>query len=197
MGDYLAGHEIDEGRIKLVLRKATIANKIIPVLTGSAFKNKGVQKLLDAVVDYLPAPVDIPPVEGMLINTGETVRRKADDNEPFSALVFKIMTDPYVGKLAFFRVYSGKVNVGDTIYNSGKDRKERIGRIVQMHANKKKDRKAVFSGDIVAAIGLKSVTTGDTLSGIHDPITLEEIEFPEPVISIAIEPPISTSLDTT
>ncbi|HEB33346.1 MAG TPA: elongation factor G [Spirochaetes bacterium] len=188
MEEYLAGHEIDEARIKLLLRKATIANKIIPVLAGSAFKNKGVQKLLDAVADYLPAPVDIPPVEGMLLNTGEKVLRKADDNEPFSALVFKIMTDPYVGKLSFFRVYSGKINVGDTVYNSGKDRKERIGRIVQMHANKKEDRKAVFSGDIVAAIGLKTVTTGDTLSEIHNPITLEEIEFPEPVISIAIEP---------
>jgi elongation factor G len=188
MEEYLAGREIDGDRIKLLIRNATIANKMIPVLTGSAFKNKGVQKLLDAVVEYLPAPVDIAPVEGMLINTGDKVRRKADDDEPFSALVFKIMTDPYVGKLAFFRIYSGKVNVGDTIYNSGKDRKERIGRIVQMHANKKQDRKTVFSGDIVAAIGLKTVTTGDTLSGINDPITLEEIEFPEPVISIAIEP---------
>jgi elongation factor G len=188
MEEYLTGQKIEEGRIKSVLREAVIGNKIIPVLAGSAFKNKGVQKLLDAVVDYLPSPVDIPPVEGMLLNTGEVVSRKADDDEPFSALVFKIMTDPYVGKLAFFRVYSGKVNVGDMVYNSGKDRKERIGRIVQMHANKKKDRKTVFSGDIVAAIGLKTVTTGDTLSDIHEPITLEEIDFPEPVISIAIEP---------
>jgi elongation factor G len=188
MEEYLTGRKLEEDRIKRVLRDATIANRIIPVLAGSAFKNKGVQKLLDAVVDYLPSPVDIPPVEGTLLNTGEKVVRKADDEEPFSALVFKIMTDPYVGKLAFFRVYSGKVNVGDTVYNSGKDRKERIGRIVQMHANKKQDRKTVFSGDIVAALGLKTVTTGDTLSSTREPVTLEEIDFPEPVISIAIEP---------
>ena len=186
--DYLAGNYISEDRIKPLLRKAIIANKVIPVFAGSAFKNKGVQKLLDAVVDYLPSPVDIPPVEGMLINTGERTLQKADDNEPFLALVFKIMTDPYVGKLAFFRVYSGKVEVGNWVYNSGKDRRERIGRIVQMHANKKQDRKSVYSGDIVAAIGLKTVTTGDTLCGIQNPITLEEIDFPEPVISIAIEP---------
>ncbi len=188
MEDYLAGHEISEERIKHTLRKATIANKIFPVLAGSAFKNKGVQKLLDAVVDYLPSPLDIPPARGMLLKTGDKILRKADDNEPFSALVFKIMTDPYVGKLVFFRVYSGKIRVGDTVYNSGKDRKERIGRIVQMHANKRKNRQDVYAGDIVAVTGLKTVTTGDTVCDLHNPISLEEMDFPEPVISIAIEP---------
>jgi len=186
--DYLAGNHIGRERIVSVLRKATIESRVFPVLTGSAFRNKGVQKLLDAVVDLLPSPVDVLPVEGLLLKTGEKTIRRADDNEPFSALVFKIMTDPYVGKLAFFRVYSGQIKVGDTVYNSGKDRKERIGRIVQMHANKKQDRKDVFAGDIVAAIGLKTVTTGDTLCDIHNPVILEEIDFPEPVISIAIEP---------
>ncbi len=193
--DYLAGKHISEERIVSVLRKATIESRVFPVLAGSAFKNKGVQKLLDAVVDLLPSPVDVLPMEGMLLKTGEKAVRRADDNEPFSALVFKIMTDPYVGKLAFFRVYSGKTKVGDTVYNSGKDRKERIGRIVQMHANKKQDRKDVFAGDIVAAIGLKTVTTGDTLSDIHNPVILEEMDFPEPVISIAIEPKSNSDQD--
>jgi elongation factor G len=193
--DYLAGNHISRERIVSVLRKATIESRVFPVLAGSAFKNKGVQKLLDAVVDLLPSPVDVLSVEGMLLKTGEKAIRKADDNEPFSALVFKIMTDPYVGKLAFFRVYSGQIKVGDTVYNSGKDRKERIGRIVQMHANKKQDRKDVFAGDIVAAIGLKTVTTGDTLCDIHNPVILEEMDFPEPVISIAIEPKSNSDQD--
>jgi elongation factor G len=193
--DYLANHDVSEESIKRVLRKATVENKLFPVLAGSAFKNKGVQKLLDAVVDYLPSPVDIPPTQGILLSTGERVLRKADDEEPFSALVFKIMIDPYVGKLAFFRVYSGKVSAGDTVFNSGKDRKERIGRIVQMHANKKQDRKDVYAGDIVAAIGLKTVTTGDTLCDIHNPVVLEEMDFPEPVISIAIEPRSNSDQD--
>jgi elongation factor G len=193
--DYLANHDVSEESIKRVLRKATIENRLFPVLAGSAFKNKGVQKLLDAVVDYLPSPVDIPPTQGMLLSTGERVLRKADDEEPFSALVFKIMIDPYVGKLAFFRVYSGKIRAGDTVFNSGKDRKERIGRIVQMHANKKQDRKDVYAGDIVAAIGLKTVTTGDTLCDIQHPVVLEEMDFPEPVISIAIEPRSNSDQD--
>jgi len=195
LDDYLANHDVSEERIKRVLRKATVENKLFPVLAGSAFKNKGVQKLLDAVVDYLPSPVDIPPTQGILLSTGDRVLRKADDEEPFSALVFKIMIDPYVGKLAFFRVYSGKVSAGDTVFNSGKDRKERIGRIVQMHANKKQDRKDVYAGDIVAAIGLKTVTTGDTLCDIHNPVVLEEMDFPEPVISIAIEPRSNSDQD--
>ncbi len=192
---YLEGKDIPEKKIKKVIRQATIKNEIFPVLMGSAFKNKGVQKLLDAVVDYLPSPVDIPPVEGISVKTGEKIVRKADDNEPFSALVFKIMTDPFVGKLAFFRVYSGHIKVGDTVYNSGKDRKERIGRLVQMHANKKQDRKEVYAGDIVAAIGLKSVSTGDTLSDLKDPVVLEEMDFPEPVISVAIEPKSNSDQD--
>jgi len=193
--DFLAEREIEESRIKAIIRKATLDCKIYPVLAGSAFKNKGVQKLLDAVVDYLPAPTEVAPVEGMLVRTGGKVQRKADDDKPFSALVFKIMTDPYVGKLAFFRVYSGKVKPGDTVYNAGKDRKERIGRIVQMHANKKQDREEVYAGDIVAGIGLKTVTTGDTLCDLKDPIILEEMTFPEPVISIAIEPKSNSDQD--
>jgi len=196
METYLAEHDgVNEEMLKRVLRKATIGGRVFPVLVGSAFKNKGVQKLLDAVVDYLPSPTDILPAQGMLITTGEKVLRKADDNEPFSALVFKIMIDPYVGKLAFFRVYSGKVQAGEMVYNSGKDRKERIGRIVQMHANKKQDRKDVYAGDIVAAIGLKTVTTGDTLCDIQNPVVLEEMDFPEPVISIAIEPRSNSDQD--
>jgi elongation factor G len=195
METYLANREVGEEILKRALRSATVGNKLFPVLAGSAFKNKGVQKLLDAVVDYLPSPVDIPPTQGMLLSTGEKVLRKPADDEPFSALVFKIMIDPYVGKLAFFRVYSGKVQAGDTVYNSGKDRKERIGRIVQMHANKKQDRKDVYAGDIVAAIGLKTVTTGDTLCDISGPLTLEEMDFPEPVISIAIEPRSNSDQD--
>ena len=193
--DYLGGRDIAEVKIKAVLRKATIANKLFPVLCGAAFKNKGVQTLLDAVIDYLPSPVDVPPVEGILLKTGESVVRKADDEEQFSALVFKIMIDPYVGKLAFFRVYSGSLEGGQGIYNSGKDRKERIGRLVQMHANKKIDRKDVYAGDIAAAIGLKTVTTGDTLCDIREPIILEKMEFPEPVISIAIEPKSNSDQD--
>jgi len=164
-------------------------------MCGSAFKNKGVQKLLDAVVEYLPSPADRPPVEGVLVKTGENAHRSADTNEPFSALVFKIMTDPYVGKLAFFRVYSGGVRVGDTLYNAGRDRRERIGRIVQMHANKKQDLNEVYAGDIAAALGLRNISTGDTLCGIQDPIILEKMDFPEPVISIAIEPKSNSDQD--
>jgi len=195
MEHYLADHEVCEEVIHRVLRKATIGCKVFPVFVGSAFKNKGVQTLLDGVVNYLPSPVDIQPAQGILLRTGENVLRRADDDEPFSALVFKIMIDSYVGKLAFFRVYSGKIQVGDTVYNSGKDRKERIGRIVQMHANKKQDRKNVYAGDIVAAIGLKTVSTGDTLCDIHNPVVLEALDFPEPVISIAIEPRSNSDQD--
>jgi elongation factor G len=195
MEHYLADHEVGEEVIRRVLRKATIGCKVFPVFVGSAFKNKGVQTLLDGVVNYLPSPVDIQPAQGILLRTGENVLRKAEDDEPFSALVFKIMIDSYVGKLAFFRVYSGKIQVGDTVYNSGKDRKERIGRIVQMHANKKQDRKNVYAGDIVAAIGLKTVSTGDTLCDIHNPVVLEALDFPEPVISIAIEPRSNSDQD--
>ncbi len=195
MEQYVSGKEPDRDKLKLVLRKSTITGALFPVLCGSAFKNKGVQKLLDAVVDFFPSPVDMPPVEGVDLKTGQTAQRKVGIDEPFSALIFKIMTDPYVGKLAFFRVYSGNIKVGQTVYNSGRDRRERIGRIVQMHANKKEDVKEVRAGDIAAAIGLKTVTTGDTLCDIHNPIILEEMEFPEPVISIAIEPKSNSDQD--
>ncbi|MGQ9615143.1 MAG: elongation factor G [Spirochaetota bacterium] len=195
MEDYLTGREIGLEKLKAVIRKATIENKFFPVFCGSAARNKGVQKLLDAVVDYLPSPVDVPPAQGMLLKTGEEVIRKASDIEPFSALVFKIMSDPYVGKLAFFRVYSGSVKVGETVYNSGKDRKERVGRIVRMHANKKEDVKEVCAGDIAAAIGLKTVATGDTICDLDDPVVLEEMDFPQPVVSIAVEPKTNRDQD--
>jgi elongation factor G len=188
MEEWLEGHEPDAERMRAVLRKAVISGKVFPVFVGSAFKNKGVQPLLDAIVDYLPSPADVPPVDGVLLKTGEGAVREALDTEPFSALVFKIMTDPYVGKLSFLRVYSGTLSVGDTVYNSGKDRKERVGRIVQMHANKKQDRRLVHAGDIVAALGLKTVTTADTLCDLRNPIVLEEMDFAEPVLAIAIEP---------
>ncbi len=195
MEHYIDGRDPGEERIREALRKATVSGSIFPVMCGSAFKNKGVQKLLDAVIEYLPSPADRPPVEGVLVKTGENAHRSADTNEPFSALVFKIMTDPYVGKLAFFRVYSGGVRVGDTLYNAGRDRRERIGRIVQMHANKKQDLNEVYAGDIAAALGLRNISTGDTLCGIQDPIILEKMDFPEPVISIAIEPKSNSDQD--
>lgn len=195
MEEYLSGNEPGEEWIRRVIRKATLSGKAFPVLCGSAFKNKGVQRLLDAVVDYLPSPVDVPPVEGVLLKTGQKAVRKADVDEPFSALVFKIMTDPYVGKLAFFRVYSGSISVGDMVYNAGKDRKDRIGRIVQMHANKKNDVKEVFAGDIAAAVGFKTATTADTLCDLRNPIVLEEMDFPEPVLSIAVEPKSNSDQD--
>jgi elongation factor G len=192
---YLSGAPIPEPKLRAALRKATIEGSLFPVLCGSAFKNKGVQKLLDAVVEYFPSPLDTPPIEGVDLRTGEEVLRNIDPQGPFSALVFKIMTDPYVGKLAFFRVYSGSIGAGETVYNAGKDRKERIGRIVQMHANKKEDVREVRAGDIAAAIGLKTVTTGDTLCDMNRPIILEKMEFPEPVISIAIEPKSNSDQD--
>src|SRR5512132_979166 len=187
MNKYLEGHALSVEDIKAGLRQRTIASEIVPMLCGSAFKNKGVQAMLDAVVELLPAPTDIPPVKGELEN-GKEGERKAADDEPFSGLAFKIMTDPFVGQLTFFRVYSGVVNSGDTIYNPVKGRKERIGRILQMHANEREEIKEVRAGDIAAAVGLKDYTTGDTLTAPDKIITLEKMEFPEPVIHVAVEP---------
>lgn len=188
MEKYLAGETISKEELKSAIRKATIDIKICPVICGSAFKNKGVQNLLDAVVDYMPAPTDIPPIKGVVEGTGSEVERKSSDDEPFSALAFKIMTDPYVGQLCFFRVYSGVIQSGSYVYNSTKGKKERIGRILQMHANKREEIKEVRAGDIAAAVGLKNTTTGDTLCDENNSVILESIEFPEPVIEIAIEP---------
>ena len=185
---YLGGEPLEIGELKAALREATIAQKITPVLCGSAFKNKGVQPLLDAVVDYLPSPIDIPPVKGINPDDESFIERPADDNAPFSALIFKIMTDPFVGQLAFFRVYSGSVEQGTTVANSTKGNTERIGRLLQMHANKREEIKEVWAGDIGAAVGLRNVTTGDTISDRDDPIVLETMNFPEPVIAVAIEP---------
>jgi elongation factor G len=187
MNKYLEEGDLSEADIKTGLRIRTIAGEIIPMLCGSAFKNKGVQAMLDAVIEYLPAPTDIPPVEGELPN-GETGERKARDDEPFSALAFKIMTDPFVGQLIFFRVYSGMLKSGDTIYNPIKGRKERVGRILLMHANEREEIKEVFAGDIAAAVGLKEATTGDTLCDPAKEIILERMVFPEPVIHVAVEP---------
>ncbi len=185
---YLMEEEISEDEIKSVLRKATISNSIVPVVCGTSYKNKGVQKLLDAIIDYMPSPLDIPAIKGVDPDTDEETERKADDNEPFSALAFKIMTDPFVGKLCFFRVYSGTVAAGTTILNSVKGNKERFGRILRMHANHREDITEVYTGDICAAVGLKSTTTGDTLCDEKNPVVLESMEFPEPVIRVAIEP---------
>ena len=185
---YLMEEEISEDEIKSVLRKATISNSIVPVVCGTSYKNKGVQKLLDAIIDYMPSPLDIPAIKGVDPDTDEETERKADDNEPFSALAFKIMTDPFVGKLCFFRVYSGTVAAGTTILNSVKGNKERFGRILRMHANHREDITEVYTGDICAAVGLKSTTTGDTLCDEKHPVVLESMEFPEPVIRVAIEP---------
>ena len=188
MERYLEGEEVPADMIRAAIRKATVAVKMIPVTCGTSYKNKGVQKLLDAIVDYLPSPLDIPPVEGTNPRTGETEARKASDDEPFSALAFKIMTDPYVGKLAFFRVYSGTVNAGETVINVSKGQRERMGRILLMHANHREDLQTAYSGDIAAAVGLKNTTTGDTLSDDKHQILLETMEFPDPVIRVAIEP---------
>ena len=187
MEKYLGGEEITNEEIKAGIRTATIDIKICPVICGSAFKNKGVQHLLDSVVDYLPSPLDIPAIKGV-DEKGNEIERLASDSEPFSALAFKIMTDPFVGQLCFFRVYSGVLNSGSYVFNSTKDKKERIGRILKMHANKREEIKEVYAGDIAAAVGLKYTTTGDTLCLDDNPVILESIEFPEPVISIAIEP---------
>ena len=185
---YLMGEEIPADKIRSAIRAATIANEMVPVVCGTSYKNKGVQKLLDAIVDFMPSPLDIPPVEGTHPKTDEAISRPADDTAPFSALAFKIMTDPYVGRLAFFRVYSGSVEAGKTVLNSTKGQRERLGRILQMHANHREDITAVYSGDIAAAVGLKNTTTGDTLCDESKPIVLESMEFPEPVIRVAIEP---------
>ena len=185
---YLEGEEVPSDKIRAAIRRATVAVKMVPVVCGTSYKNKGVQKLLDAIVDYLPSPLDIPPVEGVNPKTGETEERPASDDAPFSALAFKIMTDPYVGKLAFFRVYSGTVNAGDTVINATKGQRERIGRILLMHANHREDLQTAYSGDIAAAVGLKNTTTGDTLCDDKHQIVLENMEFPEPVIRVAIEP---------
>ncbi|MBP8001317.1 MAG: elongation factor G [Chloroflexi bacterium] len=192
---YLEGEEITQDELQVALRKATISNQVAPVLCGTALRNKGVQKLLDAVVDYLPSPLDIPAIEGTNPYTGETELRLAGDNEPVSALVFKIVTDPYVGKLAYFRVYSGIVTAGSTLTNSTKNRKERIGRIVRMHADHREDLKEVRAGDIAAILGLKQTITGDTLSDPDKAVVLETISFPEPVIQLAIEPKTTADQD--
>ena len=188
MEAYLSGEEVPQAKIRAAIRKATIANEMVPVTCGTSYKNKGVQKLLDAIVDYMPSPVDIPPIKGVNPKTDEEDERPADDNAPFSALAFKIMTDPYVGRLSFFRVYSGHLTTGSSVLNSTKNVKERIGRILQMHANHREDIEEVYSGDIEAAVGLKNTTTGDTLCDEKAPIILESMEFPEPVIRVAIEP---------
>ncbi|MEJ2174958.1 MAG: elongation factor G, partial [bacterium] len=187
MNKYLESSELSVEEVKKGIRIRTINNEIVPMLCGSAFKNKGVQAMLDAVIDYLPSPIDIPPVKGAKEN-GEVDLRKAGDDEPFAGLAFKIMTDPYVGQLAFIRVYSGVLNSGDTVYNPVRGRKERIGRILQMHANERAELKEVRAGDIAAAVGLKDVSTGETLCDIGKVITLERMEFPDPVISQAVEP---------
>ncbi|WP_288807463.1 elongation factor G [uncultured Mitsuokella sp.] len=188
MEKYLGGEEITEDEIKAVIRKGTVACKLCPVTCGTSYRNKGVQPLLDAIVDYMPAPTDIPPIAGINPETGEEDHRPSSDDEPFAALAFKIMTDPYVGKLAFFRVYSGILDGGSYVYNSTKGKKERIGRILQMHANNRKEIDRVYSGDIAAAVGLKDTTTGDTLCDEEHPIILESMVFPDPVISVAVEP---------
>ena len=188
MNKYLEGEEITIEEIKAVLRKATIDNEIVPVTCGTSYKNKGVQKLLDAIVDYMPSPLDVPSIKGVDPETGEEVERHAGDDQPFSALAFKIATDPFVGKLCFFRVYSGTVAAGTTVLNATKDKKERMGRILQMHANHRADLEVCYCGDIAAAVGVKNTTTGDTLCDEEHPVILESMEFPEPVISLAIEP---------
>ena len=185
---YLEGEEVPADKIRTAIRKATVAVEMVPVVCGTSYKNKGVQKLLDAIVDYMPSPLDVPPVEGTNPKTDEVELRHADDEAPFSALAFKIMTDPYVGKLGFFRVYSGTLETGKTVMNSTKGIRERVGRILQMHANHREDLTQVWSGDIAAAVGLKNTTTGDTLCDEKAPIVLESMEFPDPVIRVAIEP---------
>ena len=188
MEKYFGGEEITIDEIKAVIRKATIANTMVPVCCGTSYRNKGVQKLLDAIVDYMPSPLDVPAIKGVNPDTEEEVTRPSSDTEPFAALAFKIATDPFVGKLAFFRVYSGTVKAGETVYNSSKDSNERLGRIVQMHANARKDLDVVYAGDIAAAIGLKNTTTGNTRCDEKHPVILESMKFPEPVIRVAIEP---------
>ncbi len=188
MEKYFEGEEPSEEQIKKIIRQATIAGEMVPVCCGTSYRNKGVQPLLDAIVDYMPSPLDIPAIKGVNPDTEEPEERHAGDNEPFAALAFKIATDPFVGKICFFRVYSGKVNAGDTVYNSVKDNNERLGRILQMHANHREDIETCYCGDIAAAVGLKNTTTGDTLCDEKHPVILESMNFPEPVIRVAIEP---------
>ena len=188
MEDYLEGKEIAQDRIRKAIRQATIANEMVPVTCGTSYRNKGVQKLLDAIVDYMPAPNDVPAIKGTNPKTDEEEDRHPSDDEPFSALAFKIMTDPYVGRLSFFRVYSGHLTTGSSVLNSVKNQKERMGRILQMHANHREDIEEVWAGDIAAAVGLKNTTTGDTLCDEKAPVILESMDFPEPVIRVAIEP---------
>ena len=188
MEKYFGGEELTIDEIKSTIRKATIDNTMVPVTCGSSYRNKGVQMLLDAIVDYMPAPTDVPAIKGVDPETGDEVERPSSDKEPFAALAFKIATDPFVGKLCFFRVYSGTVSAGTTVYNSVKDTNERLGRILQMHANDRKDIDCVYAGDIAAAVGLKNTTTGDTLCDEKAPVILESMEFPDPVIRVAIEP---------
>ena len=188
MEAFLEGREVANDDLQAALRRATVQNRIFPVLCGTAFKNKGIQPLLDAVVDYLPSPADIAPAQGTLPSTGDYVARPPEDKEPFAALAFKVMTDPYVGKLTFFRVYSGTLSSGSYIYNATADKRERVTRMVRMHANEREDIKAVYAGDIAAAVGLKKTTTGDTLCDEDHPVILESMVFPDPVVSIAIEP---------
>lgn len=195
MDKYIAGEDISIEELKTVLRKCCIATDIIPVFCGSAYKNKGVQKLLDGVIEYMPAPTDIPAIQGIIPGTEEETERAASDEEPFSALAFKIMNDPFVGKLAFFRVYSGKLESGSYLYNSTKGKKERVGRILQMHANHREEIDKVYAGDIAAAVGLKFTTTGDTLCFEDDEVILESMDFPDPVISVAIEPKTKAGRD--
>ena len=185
---YLEGEDIPQEMIRTALRKATIANKVIPVLCGSSYKNKGVQELLDAIVEYLPSPLDKPAIMGVNPKTGDEESRAADDTQPFAALAFKIATDPFVGKLAFFRVYSGMLEAGKAVLNANKNVRERMGRILLMHANHREDIPCVYSGDIAAVVGLKNTTTGHTLCDMDHPVILESMEFPEPVIRVAIEP---------
>ncbi len=195
MEKYLGDEEITAEDLRQALRRATIANQVVPIICGTAFKNKGVQPLLDAVIDYLPSPIDLPAVKGLDLKGIEELERPPDDKAPFAALAFKIMSDPHVGKLTYFRVYSGSIKKGDAVLNSTKDRKERIGRLLQMHANHREDKTVIFAGDIVATVGLKQTTTGDTLCDPNSPIVLETLEFPEPVIHVAIEPKTKVDQD--
>ena len=188
MMKYLDGEELTIDEIKACIRKATLKNEMVPVVCGTSYKNKGVQKMLDAVIDYMPSPIDVPNIKGVNPDTGEECERPSSDKEPFAALAFKIATDPFVGKLCFFRVYSGILKAGSSVYNATKDNNERVGRILQMHANHRKDIDEIYAGDIAACVGLKNTTTGDTLCDEKHPVILESMEFPEPVINLAIEP---------
>ena len=195
MEKYIEGQKVTPEEIRAAIRTGTVTNKIVPVMCGSAFKNKGVQPLLDAIVHYLPSPLDVPPVQGVSVKTEEPVTREASDNEPFSALAFKIMTDPYVGRLTFLRVYSGQVARSSAVWNANKGKRQRLNRILRMHANRREEVQKIFSGDIVAVVGLDNASTGDTLCSEHDKVMLESIQFPEPVISVAIEPKTKADQD--